>query len=170
MDSSTLSLEEQYKQNCEDFRFYGDMRFKQLTVWSIGMGFVLNVLYGKDAIGFGTERRGLWYIAAFFWTSVIWVMEVRSSVHGVRRLRFKTEVESEVPKDPSPKWTLLNATNAVALLYAVSCAAWCVQLERAWGIQVVSFWVLIVVLVILASFNLREYWALLRHALAKWQF
>jgi hypothetical protein len=32
-----------YKQNCEDLRFYGDMRFKQLTLWSVGIGFLLNV-------------------------------------------------------------------------------------------------------------------------------
>jgi hypothetical protein len=102
MANSDVELEI-YKQNCEDLRFYGDMRFKQLTLWSVGMGFVLNVVYGKEAVSLTAYQRGIWYEVAFFWTVVIWVMEVRSSVHGVRRMRFKGRIEGESNTDLSNK-------------------------------------------------------------------
>ncbi len=50
--------DERYKQTCEDMRFYGDMRFKQLTLWSVGIGFLLNTLYGKDARHFDASGTG----------------------------------------------------------------------------------------------------------------
>lgn len=159
---------EVYKQACEDLRFYGDMRFKQLTLWSVGMGFVLNVLYGKEAAAqLPVRQRGMWFVAAFFWTAVIWVMEVRSSVHGVHRMEFKNRLE----KRGSPaKWTLLNATNSIALLYAGSCLIWAVQLVDSWGTRVVSIYVVAFVFVLLFAFTLREYWDMLSHAIDKWRF
>ena len=155
-----------YKQNCEDLRFYGDMRFKQLTLWSVGMGFVLNLLSGKESTILTLHQKELWYLAAFFWTSVIWVMEVRSSVHGVRRMRVKGRQEGEVDPEVVNKWTLFNATNVVALLYAASSLACVVQLERMRGPCAITFWGPTAVLLLLMAFTFREYWPLLKHAVA----
>jgi hypothetical protein len=167
MDSTEVEI---YKQTCEDFRFYGEMRFKQLTLWSVGVGFMLNALYGKASGTPETGSKDLWYLAAFFWTAVIWVMEVRSSVHGVRRLRLKSKLEKAQPDEGcddelSNKWTLLNATNAVVVLYVTSCSLCVVRLAAAWGPCVAAVWGMSAGLMSLVAFTLREYWPLLRHAI-----
>ncbi len=185
MPDSDLGLEA-YKQSCENHRFYGDMRFKQLTLWSVGVGFVLNVLYGKDALGLSSLGRGIWLAAAFFWTAVIWIMEVRSSVHGVRAIRRKSRPEASAPIAPITKhgnsetkgrdqelpnkWTLVNATNAVALLYVGSCLAWAIQLYRVWGSRVITVWVVNILFVFLVAFTIREYFELWQHAVKEWRW
>lgn len=181
---------EVYKQSCENHRFYGDMRFKQPTLWSVGIAFVLNALYGKETPGMTEGQKGIWYVAAFFWTAVIWVMEVRSSVHGVRAMRVKDSLEERVarerPTDGSTtdgssevkasdrdlpnKWTLLNATNAVGLLYGLSSLLALLCLRKAWGISVATFWIEALVFVLLVAFTIREYWELWQHAVLKWRF
>jgi hypothetical protein len=181
---------EVYKQSCENHRFYGDMRFKQLTLWSVGIGFVLNVLHGKEASSVAVGQKGTWLVAAFFWTAVIWVMEVRSTVHGVRAMRLKdcleTSMERERPADGSTtdanseakprgrdlpnKWTLLNATNVVCLLYALSSLLELLCLRRAWGISTITFWIEAFVFVLLVAFTIREYWELWQHAVKEWHW
>ncbi len=176
---------ELYKQSCEDHRFYGDMRFKQLTLWSVGIGFVLNVMHGKEASVMTAGQKGIWYVAAFFWTAVIWVMEVRSSVHGVRAMRLKDTQENRIAdgstsdasseakarsRDIPNKWTLLNATNAVGLLYALSALLGLLYLRRAWGISTMTFWIEVFVFILLVAFTIREYWELWQDAVKKWRF
>jgi hypothetical protein len=139
MASPVLDLAEVYKQNCEDHRSYGDMRFKQLILWSVGMGFFLNVVYGKDASCLPVLHRGCWYLAAFFWTAVIWVMEVRSTVHGVRRMSYRASIEGEAEAKLSNKWTVLNASFAIATLYAAFCVLCIVQIFTIWGACVTTF-------------------------------
>ena len=92
----------------------------------------LSALYGKEAAALTVDQKGTWYVATFFWTAVIWIMEVRSSVHGVRRMRLKGKLEKSDMELPN-KWTLLKATNAVACLYAATGAASVVQRVNAWG-------------------------------------
>lgn len=159
---------ELYKQYCEDLRFYGNMRFKQLTLWSVGMGFLLHVLYGGPPTEGGSYQMGNWYFAALCWTAVIWVMEVRSSVHGVRRMRLKGQFEPPGSSELNPKWTLVNATNAVALLYAAASLAWLVQLTTLWGLKVATPWIGAAILVFLVAFTAREYHPMWAHALTKW--
>lgn len=170
MASPVIDPAEVYKQNCEDGRFYGDMRFKQLTLWSAGMGFLLNTVYGKDASCLSVLYRGRWCLAAFFWTAVIWVMEVRSTVHGVRRMSYRTDIEGEAEAKFSNKWTVLNASFAIALLYAASSVLWIVQLSAIWGACVTQFWVMSAFFALLAAFTVREYWGMLKHAFKKWQW
>jgi hypothetical protein len=170
MASSVIDPVEVYKQSCEDFRFYGDMRFKQLTLWSVGMGFLLNAMYGKDAALLSVLHRGIWCAVSFFWTAAIWVMEVRSTVHGVRRLEYKTKVEGGGETGLSNKWTLLNASFAIALLYAASGVAWSVQLLTIWGACVATFWVMAVAFALLVAFTAREYLPLWKHAIDKWRW
>lgn len=164
-----ISIEEIYKQNCEDHRFFGDMRFKQLTLWSVGMGYVLNVLYGKESKSLTVHQIGIWYVAAFFWTSVIWVMEVRSSKHGVRRMELKRKLEWKKDVGLSNKWTLLNSTNAVAFLYAISCLILVVQLAYIWGPHVITVWAVALTFILLIAFTCREYLEMWQHAIKHWQ-
>jgi hypothetical protein len=187
MSSSDLELEA-YKQSCDDHRFFGNMRFAQLTLWSAGVGFVANALYGKDAITNGSYRKGA-YLAAFLWTAVIWVMEVRSSVHGVRARTFKETMEDRVLRSqpspdqdqgnhrakgqcqgPSNKWTLLNATNAVAFMYLASCAFWAALLLKSWGACAPRVWAVSLALLLLIAFTVREYWDMWRDAIERWKW
>jgi len=170
MASPVIDPAEVYKQNCEDHRFYGDMRFKQLTLWSVGIGFLLNAVYGKDASCLSVLHRGLWCFAAFFWTAVIWGMEVRSTVHGVRRMKYRAGIEGEAEARLSNKWTLLNASFAIALLYGASCVLWSVQLLTTWGTRVITLWVMAAAFGLLTAFTVREYWEMLNHAIRKWQW
>jgi len=170
MASPVIDPAEVYKQNCEDHRFYGDMRFKQLTLWSVGIGFLLNTLYGKDASTLSVFHRGVWCAAAFFWTAVIWVMEVRSTVHGLRRIEYRAGIEGAPEGRYSNKWTLLSASSAIALLYAASCVVWSVQLLTIWGASAITFWVTAAAFALLAAFTVREYLPMWEHAIEKWQW
>ena len=170
MAASSVDPTEVYKQNCEDLRSYGDMRFKQLTLWSVGMGFILNAMYGKDAALQSVLHRGIWCWASFFWTAVIWVMEVRSTVHWVGKKEHRDIVEGEVGKKLSNKWTLLNASFAIALLYAASCAVWCIQLLVLWGVWAITFWVMAAAITLLIVFTVREYLPMWKHAIKNWQW
>jgi hypothetical protein len=170
-----------YKQSCEDHRFFGDMRFKQLTLWSVGVGFVLNALYGKEPPLLKSDPclAGWLYVAAFFWTAVIWVMEVRSTKQGIRSRACKEGLEKGVVEalsteerhqDLSNKWTLLDATNAVAGLYGGFCVVWTLELYRACGTCTIPFWGVVAVLVVLFAFTIREYWTLWEHAFKEWKW
>lgn len=170
MASPVIDPAEVYKQNCEDHRFYGDMRFKQLTLWSVGMGFLLNAVFGKDAACLSVLHRGLWCFAAFFWTAVIWVMEVRSTVHGLRRIEYRAGIEGSAGGRYSNKWTLLNASSVIALLYASSCVVWSIQLLTIWGARVIAFWVMSAAFALLAAFTIREYLEMWKHAIKNWQW
>jgi hypothetical protein len=160
---------EVYKEYCADLRFYGDMRFKQLTVWSAGIGFLINTIYGTHSPSLTPYAQGALFACAAFWTAIIWVMEVRSSIKGARCTELKRSFEA-THSSIQEKWTFLNATNAIALLYATTYLIVLVELLKLWGWKTVTSWVVLVAWCVVISFNIREYWQLWQHATKQWKW
>jgi hypothetical protein len=113
---------DRYKQTCEDHRFYGDMRFKQLSLFAIVTGLLLNGAISKDSplLFTGHSNKTPLSFAGIVFTTVLWVMEVRSTTHGFRIRRQKENLEG----GPRVEWAWLSATNAVLPLYAASYFFW----------------------------------------------
>ena len=174
---------EQYKQACDDHRFYGDMRFKQLSLFAVISGLLLNAL--KDITV--DEKVSTVSSIGMMITCVIWIMEVSSSMHGQRARARKRSFEEEsvimstqevslstekAPEKFEPKWTHLNATNAVLLLYMVSYLSWFIlflwfahsYLLRAIGLMLGMMYFLLII------FSLREYGPLFSHGHRKWRW
>src|ERR1051325_7072300 len=72
-----------YKQMCDEHRFYGDMRFKQLSLYGVVTALLVNAMNSKDVASAAISAKAICVIALLS-TSVLWVMEVRSSLYGYR--------------------------------------------------------------------------------------
>ncbi len=116
-----MSDETEQSQLAENLRFFGDMRFKQLTLFMAAMTAV--------AGGVVESSQYRWWIAlgGLCITGVMWVMEIRSTVN------FNATHERAKAWWPRPKSKLfpwLTATNAVLLLYVGFYAFWLFCLKR----------------------------------------
>jgi len=136
-------------QLAENMRFYGDMRFKQLTLFMAAMTAVTG--------GIGQYPRYRWWIAlaGVCITAAMWVMEVRSTLNFVA-------AHNEVPqlwvRSTSKPFPWLTATSVVLLLHIGFYAFWlgCV---KVWGQHAhISFWVGVIVGVMLLVFSIGNYW------------
>lgn len=148
--------EERLTRISEILRFYGEMRFKQLTVFLAWL-----TLASAGAVHFGglefvgaQSLRAIVAPATMFVTGVVWVMEVRSTMYFV-------SIRSEAPEVwPHTKKTFLpaiNATNAVFLLYCVNYGFWC-WCGFKWNI---NFWILLVFALagfVIFLFTVINYW------------
>jgi hypothetical protein len=114
---------EQIAQFIECMRFYGDMRFKQLTLF-------MAVMTAAGA-GIGQYPCLKAYIAGIgmLFTGVMWVMEVSSTLYWVE---FRKRAKGSWPRPQLWLRRLINATNAVLILYASFYAVWLVCLIRWW--------------------------------------
>lgn len=170
---------ELYKQACDDHRFYGDMRFKQLSLFALISGFLFNALNNTNT----AQRVIAISLCGLITTMVIWVMEVRSSLHGqsarARKRRLEAEVlladsgQADAKEDEfKPKWRLFNATFAVLLLYAFAYLSWMgIWLSQLDSCRLLPVGILLGFLfVVLAIFSVREYTALLRDAIKYWRW
>ncbi|MGP8173102.1 MAG: hypothetical protein ACLP7O_00985 [Terracidiphilus sp.] len=174
---------EQYKQACDDHRFFGDMRFKQLSLFAVMNGLLLNALNSSNAVAKASTIGSLGMMIS----AVIWIMEVRSSIFGHRARAKKKSFELETEKIPSGledspiekceeqfeiKWTHVNATNAVLSLYMISYLSWLVLFfweAHSWILQ--AFGLLMgLMFVFLVIFTMREYLSLLRHGHRNWKW
>lgn len=72
-------------QIAENLRFYSEMRFKQLTVWMTGMSLLTagSIQYADKVMFSGFFVREALAIAAVMFTSVVWIMEIRSTLYWV---------------------------------------------------------------------------------------
>ena len=112
-------------QLAEYHRFYGDTRFKQLTLFTAAM----------SAAGAGVMQYPVirWWIAlgALFVTGVMWVVEVRATLGGIA-------ARNAIPElfPPSHKikifWREINSSYAVLLLHIAFYVLW-LECIRAWG-------------------------------------
>ena len=146
-------------QLAENLRYYGDMRFKQLTLFTGAMTVLGAALDTRDVNTMLTAHLSSRFAisaAGLMFTSVIWVMEVKSTVYWVATR------ESENGKDlwPRPKdhfLSQLNSTNAVLFMYIVSYCFWLVC-ARSWSyhpcllLVIGTSW-----LVVLMAFTARSY-------------
>ncbi len=104
--------------HAENMRFYGDMRFKQLTLLLAAMTAAGGGVISKEGMNYR------WWIAlgALCLTGMMWVMEVRSSLHGIEAGRLAGEFWPGLGgKVFLPR---LNATLVVALLHLGFYAFW----------------------------------------------
>jgi hypothetical protein len=134
-------------QLAENFRFFGDMRFKQLTLFMAAMSAA-----GAGVMQFPLSR---WWIAlgALFVTAVMWVVEVRGTLNGIA-------AHNAVPElFPSRKifWPWINSSWAVLSLHIGFYVLWLVCI-RAWGPSAcVSFCIGILVGLVLSVFSIVNY-------------
>jgi hypothetical protein len=168
-----------YKQTCENCRFYGDMRFKQLTLFGVIYGLLLNVLKDANTPGKVLTICSIGMIA----TTVLWIMEVRSFVHWLRAASLKEMFEGRAigeaqlekatsNKDAVPKWTLVNASNAVLLLYLISYLFWYVLFlgQLSDFARISSAVIFGLGCLFLLVFSVIEYQPAFRHARSKWEW
>ena len=160
-----------YKQASEDFRYFADMRFKQLSLFGIISALLLNALNSNG------PNLSIQYVSIIGMASaaLLWIMEIRSTIHGQAARYMKRSFEQCLGKpieEFSPRWTLLNATNAVLALYAAAFASWYILFvvtgHHNWiyGIGAIP----LLGLSLLLAFSLREYSALLSHAIKNWRW
>lgn len=163
----------------ENLRFYGDMRFKQLTLFSIVTAFLLNAAVSKDAQQLLATHRNLTSlsVAGMLFTAVLWIMEVASTLYGVRYLRpVRDELDRLEEQQESEKvirhWTLLNATNAVVFAYFASYVFWWWMWKAAGKMTCAGYvgWVLFGLAgLFLVLFTGREYCQLWKFSWSKWK-
>ncbi|HEX7288766.1 MAG TPA: hypothetical protein VF532_21465 [Candidatus Angelobacter sp.] len=158
-----------YKELSSDHRFFGDARFKQLTVWSAVTGFLLNAaLSDKNSLSL-MQHPFILPICGILFTSVFWVMEVRATLHGIEALRSKRRFEVDFAVAPMARWTLFNHTNATLILYVLSYAVWWFLVYHA----DTKFWLasgpFLALGICLVAFTIREYKDIWIHAWQNWQ-
>jgi hypothetical protein len=136
----------------ENLRFYSDMRFKQLTLlmaWLTFAGFgAYN--YGSQKVTESIELRALLSCISVFFTAVLWVMEVRSTIYWDEH---RSVVPELWPLPPRAFWKFLSATNAVITLYASMFGLW-VWLGHIWGVHDCFTFAFIVLWVMLIIFTI----------------
>jgi len=107
----------------ENLRFYGDMRFKQLTLlmaWLTisGAGVMQS---GKVEIVPDLQARVIIAMASIIVGSVLWVMEIRSSLSFVAH---RSKFPDLWPRPENVAADQVNATNMVLILYCSHYLAW----------------------------------------------
>jgi hypothetical protein len=117
----------------ENLRFYGDMRFKQLTLLMAWL-----TLAGAGVVERGTLElipsvpvRVIIACVSMLFTAVLWVMEVRATLYW--RTHHRAIGRELCPEPEKPFWGLLRATNVVLFVYAGVYILW-VLLGLAWGL------------------------------------
>ena len=135
-------------QLAENVRFYGEMRFKQLTLFMAAMTAV--------AGGIAQFPQNRWWIAlaGIYVTAVMWVMEVRSSLYGFAALK----AAGKLWPSPEPKlFPWLTATLVVSFLYIGFYAFW-LACVRLWCRTCASFYLGLVIDVALVAYITVNYW------------
>ena len=104
-------------------KFYGEARFKQLTIFITWMTLLLGGLlqFADKPIASTIQLLTVVPVAAMLVTAVFWVLEVRATLYfRANRDRFP-ELWPSLPRD---RWSFLNASNAIFLLYYASYSSW----------------------------------------------
>jgi len=146
-EPTTMNDDTRVSQLAEYHRFYGDMRFKQLTLFMAAMSAA-----GAGVMQF-PERR--WWIAlgALFVTGVMWVVEVRATLAGIAA---HNAILALFP-DRKIFWPWINSSWAVLSLHMGFYALWLATI-RAWGpAACVSFYIGILAGLMLLSFSIVNY-------------
>ena len=148
--------EERLSRISATLRFYGEMRFKQLTVFLAWL-----TLAGAGVVHFGAQEfvgsqslRAILALATMFVTGVVWVMEVRSTMYWVT---IRSEAPEVWPHTKKAFLPAINATNAVFFLYLVNYGFWC-WCAFKWN---VNFWIFVVFALIgfvIFLFTIVNYW------------
>ena len=137
-----------------NMRFYGEMRFKQITLLMAGM-----TAAGAGAIQFAPERGPIAITAAVF-AGVMWVMEVRSTLYWAA---FREKVPEDLKPSPEAAfWPWLNATNVVLALHVFFVGFWIWVASTKYSALLTCLPGGIILLA-LAIFTGKNYWPLWTH-------
>ena len=142
-------------QLAQNMRFYGDMRFKQLTLFMGAM-----TLLGAGAVQYPSATlfgsygvRGVLALAGMLFTGVMWVMEIRSTLAFYAARAQASDLWPRVGQ----KWLGLTATNAVLFLHFAFYWFW-FWCAAHWNVRCVALSVSGVLGVILVVFSVKSYW------------
>lgn len=165
--SESITASDVYKQRCDDHRFYNEMRFKQLTLWSGATALLVGAALSDKNILFNTLHPLLIPSFGLIFTASFWIMEIRSTVHGIEALEATDPYKEILGGHRAARWTPINHSLATMLLYAGSFVIW----ARVALVAVPSYrvWTTIIfVATILFTATLRDYLYIWKHAKAPW--
>jgi hypothetical protein len=168
---SRLGPSEQYSQASENRRYYGDMRFKQLSLYGVISTLILNAAISKQPqqeLSAEHSNLAVFSFVGMAVTSVLWVMEIRSTVS---ELHYKHLAQSFELGSPSAsifpiRSVVLTATNAVAAFYAGCYLGWFL-LWFSTGSKRLSEWALATIFLLLGArllvYTTRQYLTAWQH-------
>jgi uncharacterized membrane protein YcgQ (UPF0703/DUF1980 family) len=119
---------EEYKEINNNVRFYGNMRFAQLTLFSAITAALLTIIFKTQPALTASVKTAL-EIGGVVSTIVLWVMEERSTGYAVKFIHRLQELEKSLEFN---QWrgrkiatrAVFSATNAVRLLYFAVISFW----------------------------------------------
>jgi hypothetical protein len=128
------NLTEEYKDISENLRHYANMRFKQLTLFSVLTGVILGALTKGDWGGCGSvmilKIIGICIVITFG------IMEERAADYWHAFVRRAVEIEKEIgyrQYSGRPGGRFITATNATRFLYIVTFIFWIVSFIPGMG-------------------------------------
>lgn len=135
----------------ENLRFYGDMRFKQLTLLMAWLTVAVAgiVEHGATQLTPSISVRVAIACVSMLFTGVLWVMETRATLYWAACYAKAPEIW---PSPRKPFWPLLKATNVVLFLYASVYVFW-LWLGLAWDLPLWCDGVLAALLLALIVFS-----------------
>ena len=141
----------------QNMRFYGDMRFKQLTLlltfMSIAAAGVAN--YSEIELIKGVYIKLVVSIGSVLFTSLMWIMEVRSTLSWVEH---RKAVPNIWPR-PNTHFRFVNATNSVFVLHLIIFSFWS-WLSYIWSGNKYLVILFILLGLFLFVFTCVNYWSL----------
>ena len=155
------------EQLVETARFYGDMRFKQFTLFLAWLSIVgAGIVYGGEyVILCEIKLKLLLALASIIMTGIFWIMEISSSIYWVAN----REACKDVWKLPSPKSKfiktinkIISTTNAMLILFIINYILWIVCAYN-WGLNRVVFIVLIFIGLLIFLYSILNYIPLWRY-------
>jgi hypothetical protein len=126
------SPEEEYKELSNNIRFYANMRFAQLTLFSAVTAALLTIVFVREP-PLEEAARTVLKIGGGIVTFVFWVMEERSNGYGMHFARRIIELEGLLGyrvwqgRRMGTK-AIFSATNAVRLMYFFVAVFWLVTI------------------------------------------
>ena len=127
---------DEYKELNNNLRFYGNMRFAQLTLFSAITAAFLTIVFTIEPKILEPTRTIL-KVGGMLVTIVFWVMEERSTGYALHFSKRIIELEKSLGYKG---WTgrkmgtvaLFSATNAVRLLYLCIFAFWLISIIQSY--------------------------------------
>lgn len=120
--------QEEYKELNNNLRFYGNMRFAQLTLFSAITAALLTIIFKTEPPLVEPIKTAL-KIGGLVSTFVLWVMEERSTGYATKFIKRMIVLEAMLGYE---QWkgrkfgtrAIFSATNAARLLYVVITIFW----------------------------------------------
>ena len=145
----------------QNMRFYGDMRFKQLTLYLAWITVAVAGIsqFGTDIFLSNASVKLVISFASMLITAVIWIMEISSTKYWVA---FKENLSEKTPSS-GIKLKLFTATNATMFLYLVSYLFW-FYAACTWDGNTIFLIIYAVIGLSIFIHNVLNYWPLWRHS------